>query len=372
MTTMRVAAFFCFLLLPTLVGALPEGVEQTLVLAPSAENPRNSEGDFIALQDGRVLFVYTKFVGGAGDHDNAVLASRESKDGGATWTADDRIVVTNEAGMNVMSVSLLRLQDGRIALLYLRKNATDDCMPMIRYSSDEAESWTAAQPLVDAPVGYYVVNNDRMVQVSSGRLVVPAARHALKGEPLRSQGRALCFLSDDAGATWRLSTTILEPPDTTGNPGLQEPAVVELKDGRLLMLLRTGGGCQYRSYSEDGGETWSAVEPTEILSPVSPASIERIPGTGELLLIWNDHSGDYAQLGDKRSPMAMAFSADDGQTWQRRQILEDNPHGWYCYTAMLFAGDHLLLGYCAGDRRENNGLALTQVIRMPVSLLAPH
>ena len=48
-----------------------------------------------------------------------------------------------------------------------------------------------------------------------------------------------------------------------------------------MMLSRTDLGSQYRSYSADGGETWTPAEPTGIKSPLSPASIERIPSTGD-------------------------------------------------------------------------------------------
>src|SRR5215208_4045184 len=91
---------------------LPAGVSQPLVLAPGPGNPRNSEGDFIALKDGRVLFIYTHFTGGTGDAAAAVLAYRASADGGKTWTDEDDVVVRNEGRQNVMSVSLLRLADG--------------------------------------------------------------------------------------------------------------------------------------------------------------------------------------------------------------------------------------------------------------------
>src|SRR6478609_5909518 len=102
-------------------------LQHHLTLAPSPGNPRNSEGDFIRLHDGRWLFIYTHFTSGANDHAKAFLASRESSDGGKTWTAKDRVVVANEGGFNVMSVSLLRLKSGEIALFYLRKNSLEDC-----------------------------------------------------------------------------------------------------------------------------------------------------------------------------------------------------------------------------------------------------
>jgi len=82
---------------------------------------------FIRLKDDTVLFVYTHFTGGAGDEAAAHLASRASSDGGKTWTDKDEIVIKKEGAQNVMSVSLLRLRDGRIALFYLVKNSNTDC-----------------------------------------------------------------------------------------------------------------------------------------------------------------------------------------------------------------------------------------------------
>jgi len=67
--------------------------------------------------------------------------------------------------MNVMSPSMLRLQDGRIALLYLRRVGFHICMPFIRFSEDEAES--SSDPISVASVpGDYGVNNDRMIQLT--------------------------------------------------------------------------------------------------------------------------------------------------------------------------------------------------------------
>ncbi|NQT53667.1 exo-alpha-sialidase, partial [bacterium] len=83
------------------------GVTKIRLLPPGKGNPRNSEGDFVQLKDGRLLFVYTHFTGGGSDHARAHLAGRFSADGGRTWTADDVVVVPNEGTMNVMSASLL-------------------------------------------------------------------------------------------------------------------------------------------------------------------------------------------------------------------------------------------------------------------------
>mgnify|MGYP000875695457 CR=1 FL=1 len=375
-----------------LVSQRQDGVLRIPLLPPSAENPRNSEGDFIQLADGRVMFVYSRFTGGGGDHAAADLAARFSSDGGQTWTDRDTILVANEAGCNVMSVSLLRLRGGPLALFYLRKNSVTDCRPCMRTSTDEGQTWSQAKICVEDRVGYYVLNNDRAVQLASGRILLPLALHCTPEEP-KFQGAAtiLCYRSDDQGATWRRSRSELRTcpktaPATSGGPaapsgrqvsepapkGLspegkpvvcQEPGLIELKDGRVMLYCRTTSGCQYVSFSSDGGDTWSPLGPSNILSPCSPAVIKRIPTSGDLLLVWNNHQDIAPELTKKRTPFNAALSRDEGQTWQHVKTLEDNPDGWYCYPAVEIIGDHVLVGHCSGDTKLVPHLAFTQITR---------
>ncbi len=352
-------------------GVEPAGPERVLNIPPGPNNPRNSEGDFIRLKDGRLLFVYTHFVGGAADHSQAFLAGRYSSDNGKTWSKEDVTIVANEGTQNVMSVSLLRLEDGRIALFYARKNSLKDCRAYLRTSSDEGKSWSAARLCITDEVGYYVLNNDRVIQLASGRLVMPVALHNKEGfEKPDWNGFVMCYLSDDGGKTWRRSKSELIANDGAGKRLIsQEPGVVELKDGRVLLFSRSNAGSQLISYSGDGGETWSKLTTSNIVSPVSPATIERIPRTGDLLLVWNNHQDVAAEYRGKRTPLNVAISRDDGKTWERVRTLEDNPHGWYCYTALEFVDGDVLLGHCAGDRRRNNGLAETQITRFSLDWL---
>jgi sialidase-1 len=350
---------------------LAEGkdVRRVLELAPAEENPRNSEGDFVALRDGRILFVYTHFTGGARDDAKAHLASRVSADGGLIWSEKDEVIPTAKAGQNVMSVSLLRLGEREVALFYLLKNSLTDCRMYVQSSGDEGRTWGTPR-LCMTEEGYFVVNNDRVIRLKGERLVIPAAHHAGSTQTkFNARATAVCFLSDDEGKSWRRAKSAIEGP-AASRTGLQEPAVVELKDGRLMMLCRTDQGCQMRSYSADGGETWSAAQRTEIRSPVSPASVGRVPKTGDLLLVWNDNDGKAApgQRANRRSPLTAAISGDEGATWRTVGDLETDRDGWFCYTAVEFVGeDRVLLAYCAGKRAGD--LGTTRITVVPVSWL---
>jgi len=346
------------------------GVRKEVLLPPGPENPRNSEGDFIELRDGRVLFVYTHFTGGSSDHASAFLASRVSNDGGQTWSKEDQVVLSNEGGFNIMSVSLLRLNNGDIALFYIRKNSHRDCRPLMRVSKDEAQTWSDAVEVITDQIGYYVLNNDRVVQLENGRLICPVALHHLpEYEKPDWRGLLMCYLSDDLGKSWKRGKSVLKGARPDGSRvTLQEPGLIELQDGRLMMFARTDDGSQYLSWSSDQGETWSQPIASSIRSPQSPATIERIPGSSDLLMLWNDHAGIPESLKTRRTPFNVALSHDDGKSWTKSLALEDDPNGWYCYTALDFVGDRVLLGHCAGDRR-NGGLNSTQITSFDVAWL---
>ena len=110
-----------------LLAAQPEN-RVVLNLEPTRDNPRNSEGAFATLKSGRVIFLYTQFYGGSEDKSPARIVAIHSDDRGITWSAP-RVVVENTGHENVMSVSLLRLASGRLALFYAFKNNLSDCRP---------------------------------------------------------------------------------------------------------------------------------------------------------------------------------------------------------------------------------------------------
>ncbi len=305
----------------------------SLVGQVSKEYPRHSEGDIIELKDGTLLLGWTRFTGGGADHSTAHIAAVTSKDGGRTW-GEPYVIQENTGKQNVMSLSFVRLRSGKIGMFYLEKNSNSDLQVHYRYSTDEAKSWGPIQR-VPAPDGYNIMNNDRVVQLESGRIILPisCASDIGTSDPLW----VFCMYSDDEGKTWKRSTPDLKCPKR----GAMEPGVVELASGDLLMVIRNQMGVIYTSTSKDRGATWSDPQPTDIKSPESPATIKRIPKSKDLLLVWNNNENGSRQ----RSPLTAAISKDNGKTWMNVRNIEHDPESNYAYISIDFVKDNVLLTY---------------------------
>ncbi len=314
--------------LSTLTGMAAMAAEDTfhLTVAPvGPQNPRNSEAAIIALKDGSLLLGWTDFYAGSGaDHGPARIVGKVSKDQGRTW-GEKVTLVENDGGCNVMEVNFLRLKNGDIALFHCQKNSEEkDCRVMMRTSNDEGKTWGPAKQL--SPAGKYTgLTNGRCIRLRSGRILL----EAWEG------GDSYCCLSDDDGATWHDGKRI--KPEKVE---CWEPACIELKDGRVLMLMRTGLGAQYKSYSKDGGETWSVPVPTPLEGTAAPVSISRVPTTGALLAIWNHNPGAKS-----RNPLTAAISTDEGESWTHFRNIEDSPGDAWAYPAVTWVGENALLTY---------------------------
>ena len=324
-----------------------ETYHQEMICPTGPGNPRNGEASIIPLRDGCLLLGWSHFTGGRRDHAAADIWGRLSQDGGYTW-GDPFTIQDNVGQCNVMSVSFLRLHSGKLLLGFLVKNhETSDCRYWVRCSEDEGHSWSD-RVLSIPEEGYFVVNNDRLVQISDGRLLVPAAKAADE----HHRGVTTCFASDDEGRTWQRLAEYMELPD---NPvGLQEPGIVECADGSLWMYMRTNRGCIYASRSTDRGASWSGPQPTELVAPTAPASAKRLPGSDDILILYNDRrgvpfGGDHPSEFHWRTPLTSAVSHDNGRTWHHHQLVESDLSHSYCYTSITFHGDMTLLTYYVGQ-----------------------
>jgi len=171
-------------------------------------------------------------------------------------------------------------------------------------------------------------------QLASGRLLVPHGSFLPHLQPRPPFGRheTIIQYSDDLGETWRISDSRLVSPCYPGfngsSEGACEPAIEELRDGRVWMLMRTAAGFLYESYSSDDGTTWSRARASRFNTSTGPPNIMR-HSNGWLVVCWNNcelpprHQGEGVYGG--RDALHIAVSEDDGQTWRGfREIYLDH------------------------------------------------
>ncbi len=247
-----------------------------------------------------------------------------SKDGGRTWKENGRMKMSwNLTGMiSDGGISFFKLKDGRLAFLAHRhvQGLDGGGLPVISFSEDEGENWTPAK-LAGSPEGVWYVMNDRLIQMSNGRIVIPVS-HMPKGmgDSEGDQNLGLCFFSDDGGETWAKSQ---KPTELNDGRGMAEPCVVEIGNNQLLMLARTGSGYLYRSLSNDGGNTWATPEPTTLLSACSPLTLKTLPD-GRLIVFYNHAKPLGKGAFFPRTPLVYAVSSNNGKTWNEPVVVDDD------------------------------------------------
>lgn len=125
------------------------------------------------------------------------------------------------------------------------------------------------------------------------------------------------LVSDNGGESWRVCGRI---GYKTGC--FVEPALVQLSDGTLVMLIRNQHKFRlYESRSYDLGETWSEIKETDIPSAVTKISLAK-DKKGRIYLLNNPRNEGV------RSPLSVWISDDDMKTWKTKIDLvwsDDHP-----------------------------------------------
>jgi len=333
-------------------------------LPPKGNNHRNSEGAFVKTDDGTLIFAYSKFVGESHKDDaKSYIAFLYSYDNGKTF-GDEKIMFKPDEldAKNIMSVSFLKLKDS-IAIFYAVRYGFHDIRLHIRKSYDNCKSFTKAKSCIPYP-GYYVTNNDRVVQLSNNTIIIPASFHRCLHSDYNDwasfDGRGVVrfFISQDEGETFIESKTFGALNNTKSNSGLQEPGIIELEKGHLLCYSRTDLGCQYLAHSYDYGKTWSNFSSSKFFSPTSPMSMKRISDK-IILSVYNPIP--IAPIVNEgiswgRTPLIGALSLNNGVTFDKFFMIEDDKNAGFCYTAIYVEKDRVFLAYCSGNKDDGQPL----------------
>ncbi len=334
---------------------------QVLFIETSENNPRNGEGAFIRLNDGSILFGFTEFIGlTREDEENARISAVVSYDEGETWS--ERFVLFNkpENTMNIMSLSLLRMNNGDIGAFYIVKNYDRTDKIVFSRSCDDCKTWS--QPISCMEYlniqDYYVLNNDRVIRLDNGRILFAVARHTIHGDYEDFAPGTICFfISDDDGKSWYKTETEFPCPFKNNPDGYEEPGLYIFPNGRIWCYIRTDIGFQFETFSDDNGITWSYPEPNLYFS--SSCSPMLVKDCGEHTVAVFNPVPEHILRKDSepwgRTPLVISVSNDKGITFTKDKLyyLEDDIDNGYCYPSIFSADDYLLVSYYTSNGTDN-------------------
>ena len=292
------------------------------------ESPGN-EATLVKLADGTLKIFY---INRPGDADK--LMSITSKDGGFTWK-DPRIAF-ELPGHAYYANQVVADRNGELHCVFhlydKGENGYRGRHLNLWYCRTESRQqiWTKPRKIFDG----YVGSIRSLMQLKNGRLLMAFAKAVPErsepppqGTPDYGWNDIISMFSDDNGDSWQFSENNIKiaahTPNNTRYGGV-EPALIELKDGRIWMLIRTRLGHLYESYSLDAGSSWQPPKRTNFISSDSPATTVRL-SDGRIVIFWCsnqrwDDPRSYAMGG--REVLHAAISADEGKTWKGfREIL---------------------------------------------------
>lgn len=312
---------------------------------------RNGEGSFILLSDDKLAYVYTCFNTNSTEDNstsNICMITSDTKDR-KTWTKPI-VLVPNHGLQNVMSVSLLRLENDDILIQYLEKNSCNDLKVIRRYSSSELETISKIYVL-NINDGYNVVNNDRILYYDS-KIYTPISRHSCENGIFQYRGTMELSISGN-------EDKLISIP-TDSNLTFQEPGIVNLsQEGEeLLMWFRNSTHKMYISISTNLGDTFSQIKESIINTvPYSPSSMKLF--NNDLFIIYNKWTERTVQK--ERTPLVLSISKDKLKSIYREYVLEEDKSLRYMYTSIYKENKDLILAYMIQNKENKFRLKIIRI-----------
>lgn len=247
-----------------------------------------------------------------------------SDDDGKTWSSEYMIWDVPDDNIRLTSPCLFYDQFGKLWLILIRgglngvyamEMKNPDCEnPSENLEMGEPIDWMKFPP------------SHRVTILSNGYWITPVEVN------VREQVTYVCNPDNEAGKyAWKQNTTQPAVTQFPDNKTFGESQIIELQDGRLMMLSRLpkdcGGGMEI-SYSSDFGTTWAPYKADNGVPYISPSSkffIQRLE-SGAILLVTHATTSDRKQL-------AAYLSYDDGKTWPYMLMLDDTEirYSWQNY-----------------------------------------
>ena len=286
--------------------------------------------------------LYLAYFGGAGEYeqDSKVWGMRRIH-GETRWSTPEVIADTpfRKEGNPVV----WQAPDGLVWLFYVQAygDTWSDSRIKAKISRDGAHSWSDSF-LVSDQLGMMV--RAHPIVLHDGAYLLPVYHETGHDTEIEGKDTTSVFLRlDKKTGLWK------ETDRSFSRTGNQQPSVVQITESHLVAYARRGGGYEpvdagwlVRMESFDGGNTWTNGVETDIPNPNSATDFKRLKN-GDLILVYNDSM-------NRRTPLTVAISKDQGKTWTaRRNIAEGN--NTFAYPVVIQTHDEKIhVIYTTNDR----------------------
>ena len=286
--------------------------------------------------------------------DISVWCSRLAQ-GSAQWSDPQQL--SDDPARSEQNPVLFLDPDNVLWLLWTAQKSGNQDTAIVRYrqSHDLGHSWSAIDTLLDQP-GTFI--RQLLVVLPNGNWLLPVfyCRTQPGVKWVGNDDISAVKISSDKGQSWR----DVAVPDSLGCVHMN---ITLLQDGSLLALYRSRWADYiYQSRSDDGGESWSTPQATDLPNNNSSIQVTTLHN-GHLALVFNAMSARdaserrlslYDEIEDEddaavavaaqpvvqgartafwgapRAPMTLAISADGGVSWPWQRNLDEGDG--YCMT----------------------------------------
>ena len=322
----------------------------------------------------------TWYSGGKGEGKDNFVVLVTSKDRGKTWS-EPVAVVDPPGAERAFDPTLWIAPDGILRWFWAQSfppkegaisDGTDGVwMAECRDMETDRPEWSVPRRIANG------IMMNKPIVLSNGDWACPAALWTgdIGGAVSPAELQHECFsnvlISSDNGRTFSLRIG----PDVPDRL-YDEHCIVELRDGRLWVLVRTRSGIG-ESYSDDQGLTWSPGKNSQFSGPGSRFYIRRLQ-SGNLIMVNHIAAKDTPH---RRQDLTAWISKDDGKNWAGGLLLDERegvsyPDGcqdkdgniWIIYDyARYVEGDILLARFTEEDVMAEKLVSPQSELKIPVN-----
>ena len=242
-----------------------------------------------------------------GEDENNYVVVSTSGDGGKFWREKIIIDPDGDGPIRAFDPELWLDPDGKLWVFWAESIGHDGTKAGLwaKINSDpdkENSTWSEPRRITDG------IMMCKPTVLSTGEWIIPASTWR------DTDNSARVVVSKDKGKTFTIRGACDVPVEVRD---YDEHMIIERNDKSLWMLIRTKYGIG-ESFSNDRGETWSALKQSSIQHPSARFFIRRLT-SGNLLLV--KHGPISERIG--RAYLTAYVSEDDGETWLGGLLLDE-------------------------------------------------